>query len=116
MPRCGDEALEPAFSMAAKSLRSSKSIRFAKLDVSVKNDLEQKYGIGTIKMFKNGKIINFEDEVNFISIINWVKDYSGSKSSGRQSEEENNVLVLTDSNFDNAIDKHKYIIVYFCSY
>ena len=115
LPRCGSELIEPEFTDSATYFNSL-NVRFAKVDMSIELYLIQKFQIReipTIKLFKMNTSIDYTGKFDSFSIVNWIQMNHVIIPPTVNAKD---VLVLTDSNFDDTIKKYEFLMVYFCSY
>ena len=81
-PWCGHcKSLAPEYEKAAQKLaKSGSEVRLAKIDTTIEKVSGEKYaieGFPTLKLFKNGKPIDYEGGRSSKDIINWLAKKTG---------------------------------------
>lgn len=123
-PWCGHcKTMAPDYAAAATQLKETNSpAKFAKVDATVAKQTAAKYGIEgypTLKFFINGNEKDYTGERNKDGMVSWVEkrivshlDAEANRVDG-EPERDEDVYILTDSNFNDFIKKNDYVFVKF---
>lgn len=123
-PWCGHcKTMAPEFAAAAKEMKDNNSpAKFAKIDATVAKETAAKFaieGYPTLKFFINGKEKDYTGERKKADFVSWVEkrivshlDSEANKVDG-EPERDEDVFILTDSNFNDFIKKNDYVFVKF---
>ncbi|KAK6181655.1 hypothetical protein SNE40_009469 [Patella caerulea] len=120
-PWCGYcKRLKPDFSAAATEMKGKAVLVGIDVDKPQQMALRQQYnitGFPTIYYFENGKLkFQYGGENNKDGIVSWLKNPSPPKAPEKEAEwsdEESDVVHLTDENFQESLDKQSSALVMF---
>jgi len=121
-PWCGHcKKMAPDFVAAAEELANTE-FKFANVDATEEKEIAAEVGVQgypTLKFFINGKEKEYTGERTQDKIVEWVKNrkdkYEEELNNRKEGEPETdeNVVILTEQNFDNYIKENDFVFVKF---